>query len=131
MAIKTSAPELLLLRAVLGAEIAEERLRVPMVPGNQDLLHELRTHLHTALGTLSYRERGILEMRYGLGDGWSYTLAEAGYVFKLTRERIRQLQVKALKKLRKRAVDLREFMIKIAADQYTPIPPVRPPKKAR
>ncbi len=65
------------------------------------------------MDTLSYRERGILEMRYGLGDGHSYTLAQAGQVFHLTRERIRQIQAKALRKLRHptRSDQLRSFLI--------------------
>ena len=74
------------------------------------VLKELRRHVGAALDTLSYRDRGVLEMRYGLGDGHAYTLAQAGYVFKLTRERIRQLQARSLRKLRARAEDLQNFI---------------------
>jgi RNA polymerase sigma factor (sigma-70 family) len=73
-------------------------------------LRELRRQIDAALGTLSYRERGILEMRYGLGDGQAYTLAESGYVLQLTRERIRQLQARSLRRLRAQAADLRSFV---------------------
>ena len=52
------------------------------------------------LKTLSYREREIIKLRYGLGDGYSYTLEEVGHIFKVTRERIRQIEAKALRKLR-------------------------------
>lgn len=48
---------------------------------------------------LSYREREIIKLRYGLGDGVEYTLEEIGYVFSVTRERIRQIERKAIKRL--------------------------------
>ena len=51
------------------------------------------------LKTLSYREREIIKLRYGLGDGYSYTLEEVGHIFKVTRERIRQIEAKAVRKL--------------------------------
>ena len=47
----------------------------------------------------SYREREIIKLRYGLGDGYSYTLEEVGHIFKVTRERIRQIEAKAVRKL--------------------------------
>jgi len=50
---------------------------------------------------LSYRERKVLILRYGLGDGYSYTLEEVGYIFNVTRERIRQIEKNALAKLKK------------------------------
>ena len=52
-----------------------------------------------ALKSLGYREREIIRLRYGLGDGYSYTLEEVGHIFQVTRERIRQIEAKALKKL--------------------------------
>ena len=52
------------------------------------------------MSILNERERTIIEMRYGLKDGHSHTLDEVSMLFKLTRERIRQIEVKALRKLR-------------------------------
>ncbi len=48
---------------------------------------------------LNWREREIIKLRYGLGDGYNYTLQEVAFIFKLTRERIRQLEQRALRKL--------------------------------
>ncbi len=59
----------------------------------------LRGRIAKVLKTLSYREREIIKLRYGLGDGYSYTLEEVGHIFKVTRERIRQIEAKAVRKL--------------------------------
>ena len=59
----------------------------------------LRDKIEHVLKSLTYREREIIKLRYGLGDGYSYTLEETGRIFKVTRERIRQIESKALKKL--------------------------------
>ena len=59
----------------------------------------LRGRIDGVLKTLSYREREIIKLRYGLGDGYSYTLEEVGHIFKVTRERIRQIEAKAVRKL--------------------------------
>ncbi|MCA9101255.1 MAG: sigma-70 family RNA polymerase sigma factor [Planctomycetales bacterium] len=59
----------------------------------------LRERLETLLKTLSYREREIIRLRYGLGDGYSYTLEEVGRIFRVTRERVRQIEAKAVRKL--------------------------------
>ncbi len=59
----------------------------------------LRNRIDSVLKTLSYREREIIKLRYGLGDGYSYTLEEVGHIFKVTRERIRQIEAKAVRKL--------------------------------
>ena len=59
----------------------------------------LRDKIEHVLKSLTYREREIIKLRYGLGDGFSYTLEETGRIFKVTRERIRQIESKALKKL--------------------------------
>ncbi|MCA9264308.1 MAG: sigma-70 family RNA polymerase sigma factor [Planctomycetales bacterium] len=59
----------------------------------------LRNRIDRVLKTLSYREREIIKLRYGLGDGYSYTLEEVGHIFKVTRERIRQIEAKAVRKL--------------------------------
>ena len=59
----------------------------------------LRVKIAKVLKSLSYREREIIKLRYGLGDGYSYTLEEVGHIFKVTRERIRQIEAKAVRKL--------------------------------
>ena len=59
----------------------------------------LRGRIQDVLKTLSYREREIIKLRYGLGDGYSYTLEEVGHIFRVTRERIRQIEAKAVRKL--------------------------------
>ncbi|MGD0976877.1 MAG: sigma-70 family RNA polymerase sigma factor [Minisyncoccia bacterium] len=60
----------------------------------------LRDHLNEIIGELSLREQKILEMRFGLKDGVTHTLEEVGKVFGVTRERIRQIEAKALDKIR-------------------------------
>jgi RNA polymerase primary sigma factor len=59
----------------------------------------LRERIELLLKTLTYREREIIRLRYGLGDGYTYTLEEVGRIFKVTRERVRQIEAKAVKKL--------------------------------
>ncbi len=59
----------------------------------------LRDKIDHVLKSLTFREREIIKLRYGLGDGYSYTLEETGRIFKVTRERIRQIESKALNKL--------------------------------
>lgn len=59
----------------------------------------LRERIETLLKTLTYREREIIRLRYGLGDGYTYTLEEVGRIFKVTRERVRQIEAKAVRKL--------------------------------
>ncbi|MDO4587801.1 MAG: sigma-70 family RNA polymerase sigma factor [Planctomycetia bacterium] len=68
----------------------------PAVGATQEML---RRRILKVLKTLSYREREIIKLRYGLGDGYSYTLEEVGHIFKVTRERIRQIEAKAVRKL--------------------------------
>ena len=72
----------------------------------------LRDKIDHVLKSLTYREREIVKLRYGLGDGYSYTLEETGRIFKVTRERIRQIESKALKKLQHhtRAIHLKGFV---------------------
>lgn len=60
---------------------------------------EMSEGITRALGSLSYREREIIKLRYGLGDGYSYTLEEVSHIFRLTVERIRQLEKRALRRL--------------------------------
>ena len=59
----------------------------------------LREKIEGLLKTLTFREREIIRLRYGLGDGYTYTLEEVGRIFKVTRERVRQIEAKAVKKL--------------------------------
>jgi len=62
---------------------------------------QLLGRIKAELSKLSYREREILKLRYGLGDGYIYTLEEVGHIFKVTRERIRGIVKKAIDKLAK------------------------------
>ena len=59
----------------------------------------LKEKIDSVLKTLTYREREIIKLRYGLGDGYTYTLEEVGRIFKVTRERVRQIEAKAVRKL--------------------------------
>ncbi len=59
----------------------------------------LRSRIDAVLDKLSYREREIIKLRYGLGDGYNYTLAEVAGIFQVTRERIRQIEARAFQKL--------------------------------
>lgn len=72
----------------------------------------LREKIEETLNKLTPRERDVLRMRFGLDDGYSRTLEEVGRHFKVTRERIRQIEAKALKKLRhpQRSKKLREYL---------------------
>jgi len=81
----------------------------PAIGAGQEMLRDRITHV---LKTLSYREREIIKLRYGLGDGYSYTLEEVGHIFKVTRERIRQIEAKAVRKLQQpsRSQDLVGFL---------------------
>ena len=59
----------------------------------------LKDRIDSLLKTLTYREREIIRLRYGLTDGYTYTLEEVGRIFRVTRERVRQIEAKAVKKL--------------------------------
>jgi RNA polymerase primary sigma factor len=81
-------------------------------PANGAAQEMLRGRINKVLKTLSYREREIIKLRYGLGDGYSYTLEEVGHIFKVTRERIRQIEAKAVRKLQQpsRSQELAGFL---------------------
>jgi RNA polymerase primary sigma factor len=81
----------------------------PAIGAAQEML---RGRIAKVLKTLSYREREIIKLRYGLGDGYSYTLEEVGHIFKVTRERIRQIEAKAVRKLQQpsRSQELAGFL---------------------
>lgn len=84
--------------SVLGDFIEDEDTASPDESATSQLLKE---HVNEMLGILSEREQKILKMRFGLEDGKSHTLEEVGQEFSVTRERIRQIEAKALTKLRK------------------------------
>ncbi len=83
-----------------GDLLPDGAARAPAIGAAQGML---RTRIAKVLKTLSYREREIIKLRYGLGDGYSYTLEEVGHIFKVTRERIRQIEAKAVRKLQQPA----------------------------
>ncbi len=68
-------------------------------PTQSTTLGLLRDRIDSLLKTLTYREREIIRLRYGLTDGYTYTLEEVGRIFRVTRERVRQIEAKAVKKL--------------------------------
>ncbi len=72
----------------------------------------LKERIKEVLNTLTFREREIIKLRYGLGDGYTYTLEEVGRIFRVTRERVRQIEAKALRKLQHpvRARQLSNFL---------------------
>ncbi len=72
----------------------------------------LREQLEQVLSTLTEREAKVIEMRFGLGDGNEHTLEEVGQEFQVTRERIRQIEAKALRKLKKKSKKLINFLDK-------------------
>jgi RNA polymerase primary sigma factor len=79
-----------------GDFIEDERQDSPSDSATSDML---RQRINDVLKTLTYREREILKLRYGVGDGYTYTLEEVGRIFKVTRERVRQVESKAIRKL--------------------------------
>jgi RNA polymerase primary sigma factor len=93
----------------LGAFVEDETTPTPTQSAYQNLLRE---KIEDVLATLSPREARILRLRFGLHNGRSYTLEEVGQKFGLTRERIRQIEGKALRRLRhpRRARQLRDYL---------------------
>jgi RNA polymerase primary sigma factor len=79
-----------------GDFIEDDTVESPASTANQEMLKE---KIEQVLKTLTYREREIIKLRYGLGDGYTYTLEEVGRIFKVTRERVRQIEAKAVRKL--------------------------------
>jgi RNA polymerase primary sigma factor len=93
----------------LGDFIRDESILEPDDATSKQLLRE---QMRTILGSLNHRERRVLEMRFGLKDGRGHTLEEVGQAFGVTRERIRQIEAKALRKLRHplRSRKLRDYL---------------------
>ena len=79
-----------------GDFIEDDEIDSPVASATQEMLRE---RIDSILKTLSYREREIIKLRYGIGDGYTYTLEEVGRIFKVTRERVRQVEAKAIRKL--------------------------------
>lgn len=95
--------------SILGDFIEDKEVENPATQTAYRLLQE---QLRTVLNTLPPREQEVLKMRFGLEDGYSLTLEEVGLYFDVTRERIRQIEAKALRRLRhpRRANGLRDFI---------------------
>jgi len=79
-----------------GDFIEDGRAESPSTAASQEML---KGKIDKVLKTLTHREREIIKLRYGLGDGYTYTLEEVGRIFKVTRERVRQIEAKAVRKL--------------------------------
>jgi RNA polymerase primary sigma factor len=79
-----------------GEFLQDYREEDPLYEMNQD---SLKSRIADVLGALNYREREIIRLRYGLADGYTYTLEEVGKIFSVTRERVRQIEAKAVRKL--------------------------------
>ena len=92
-----------------GDFIEDESAESPMAAAGQEMLKE---RIDDVLSTLTFREREIIKLRYGIGDGYTYTLEEVGRIFRVTRERVRQIEAKAVRKLRHpvRARQLASFL---------------------
>ncbi len=98
-----------------GEFIQDHRDDDPLLETHQQAL---KIRIHEAMEHLNYREREILKLRYGLADGYSYTLEEVGQIFSVTRERVRQIESKAVRKLQQpfRCQSLAGFL-----DGYEPV----------
>ncbi len=106
-----------------------------LLPDNQPhdpLLHmnreAVKKGIAQALESLNYREREIIRLRYGLSDGYAYTLSEVGKIFSVTRERIRQIESEAIHKLQQPscAHKLADFL-----DRTVVAPSLAPPSSSR
>lgn len=104
-----------------GDFIEDEKAESPVSTATNEMLKD---RIEGVLKTLTYREREIIKLRYGIGDGYTYTLEEVGKIFKVTRERVRQVEAKAIRKLQHpvRARKLQGFldMSKFQPVQLTP-----------
>ncbi len=94
---------------ILGELIEDKEFESPQ---NITTFKILQKQIGSILGNLPQREQKVIRMRFGLDDGYSHTLEEVGYVFKVTRERIRQIEAKAIRRLRatSKKKKLKEFL---------------------
>jgi len=99
-----------------GEFVEDHGLPRPHKAASNELLRE---KIESLLKTLTYREREIIRLRYGLGDGYTYTLEEVGRIFKVTRERVRQIESKAVSKLQHpvRSQQLEGFLDRVDLEQ--------------
>ncbi|PIE22121.1 MAG: RNA polymerase sigma factor RpoD [Planctomycetota bacterium] len=79
-----------------GDFIEDDSIESPVESASRVMLRDKVTDV---LDTLTFREREIIKLRYGIGDGYTYTLEEVGRIFRVTRERVRQIEAKAVRKL--------------------------------
>lgn len=99
--------------SMIGDFIEDTNDHSPVTVAAQEMLKD---QINQVLKTLTYREREIIKLRYGLGDGYTYTLEEVGRIFKVTRERVRQIEAKAVRKLQHpaRSKQLQGFLERLA-----------------
>jgi RNA polymerase primary sigma factor len=104
-----------------GEFVQDYREDDPLYDTNQEAL---KHRIEDAMQSLNYREREIIRLRYGLADGYSYTLEEVGKIFSVTRERVRQIESKAVRKLQQpyRCRSLASFLdgVEVPADSLSP-----------
>jgi RNA polymerase primary sigma factor len=104
-----------------GEFVQDYRDEDPLYDTNQQ---SLKQRIEDAMQGLNYREREIIRLRYGLADGYSYTLEEVGKIFSVTRERVRQIESKAVRKLQQpyRCRSLAAFLdgVEVPAGEGTP-----------
>jgi RNA polymerase primary sigma factor len=105
-----------------GEFLADHRDDDPLYDTHQQAL---KSGIDEAMQSLNYREREILRLRYGLTDGYAYTLEEVGKIFSVTRERVRQIETKAVRKLQQpyRSKSLASFIegMEIPLEAGTPV----------
>ncbi len=99
-----------------GDFIEDSSAESPMESAGTEMLKD---RIEEVLKTLTYREREIIKLRYGIGDGYTYTLEEVGRIFKVTRERVRQVEAKAIRKLQHpvRARKLEGFLDRVDGEE--------------
>ncbi|MEE9311012.1 MAG: RNA polymerase sigma factor RpoD [Planctomycetota bacterium] len=99
-----------------GDFIKDDNADNPVGIASQEMLKD---KIDGVLNTLTYREREIIRLRYGIGDGHTYTLEEVGKIFKVTRERVRQIEAKAIRKLQHpvRSRKLEGFLDNVSASE--------------
>jgi RNA polymerase primary sigma factor len=115
--------------SAVGEFVRDQREDDPLKGTNQAAL---KSSIARALDGLSYREREIIRLRFGLADGYSYTLEEVGTIFDVTRERVRQIEAKAVEKLRQPGadVDLASFVDDSIVERWRGVvAPARPARK--